>query len=268
MERRKNYHTNFCTDEHQQSYVMADYIFDKTHILYDGIAGDILSENSFRNVRYSKLYKEKKYEELAIECLRRFSCEEKYFRVLFHKKFYARINYDLAIAELASELRKFEQAADPFAEFLFWNRTRREIALLPYRVLERVPKVYTPYLDYELQRFLSSLPEDIVKDGKFHTDTIHRAYPQYANVPFENKKSGEVQPEVIKTFAELNKEIALYYLSQFNFRNLTWNKKYLLPRMMRCLVSSKYAAGLIWLPLNRIIHLTQLVNLCAQESEV
>ena len=35
--------------------------------------------------------------------------------------------------------------------------------------------------------FLASLPASLMLDWKFHSDTIRRAYPEYADIRFENK---------------------------------------------------------------------------------
>ncbi|MDP2654683.1 MAG: asparagine synthase-related protein [Candidatus Omnitrophota bacterium] len=260
VEIRKNYHTNFCSDKHQQMYVLAEYLADSTEVLYDGLAGDTLSKSNYPSLAYVELYRKQKYEELAIDCFRRYSCDENDFRRFFHKQFYAKINFDQAIAALASELKKYAAAADPFTAFRFWNRTRRDIALLPYRVLERVPTVFTPYLDHELFRFLSSLPGDMAGDREFHTDSIRRAYPRHAHIPFENEGPKKSPAILDKKTAEINRGVAFYYLSRFKFRGSIFDTNYLLPRMMRCLCSTKYAASLNWLPMPRVLFLTQLAD--------
>ena len=42
-ELRKNRLTSFCSDEHAQSLVLGDFVYDRADTLYDGIAGDVLS---------------------------------------------------------------------------------------------------------------------------------------------------------------------------------------------------------------------------------
>ncbi len=259
-ELKKNVHTGFNTDENQQMYVLADYMPQHTHITYDGIAGGIFTEGSFRWPSAYRLYQGGRYEELAVDTFEKFSCHEENFRRLFREPFYAKINIDQAVMSLTSELKRHETAADPFASFLFWNRTRREISLLPYRALERVPVVYAPYLDYELNSFLSSLPLDILTDNDFHTQTIRRAYPQYAHIPFENEGIVRDRSVLNKKTSEIIRQVAFYYLSQFKFNEPVWDQQYLFPRMLRCLCSASYAASLRWLPMARVLFLTQLIN--------
>jgi hypothetical protein len=39
-------------------------------------------------------------------------------------------------------------------------------------------------LDHELFDFLASLPAELLIDRRFHTDTIHRMHPEFADIPF------------------------------------------------------------------------------------
>jgi len=71
--------------------------------------------------------------------------------------------------------------------FFFWNRTRREIALASYRILNGGTEVLSPYLDHDLFDFLASLPASLMLDRQFHSETIRRAYPEYADIPFEDR---------------------------------------------------------------------------------
>ena len=44
--------------------------------------------------------------------------------------------------------------------------------------------VYAPYLDEELWQYLSGLPARMFLNHRFHIDTIARAYPDFADVPY------------------------------------------------------------------------------------
>jgi hypothetical protein len=50
--------------------------------------------------------------------------------------------------------------------------------------------VIAPYLEPELYDFLASLPAEMLLDHAFHTDTISRTYPEYADIPYEKKRVG------------------------------------------------------------------------------
>src|SRR5690606_17873402 len=75
---------------------------------------------------------------------------------------------------------------NPSRSFYFWNRTRREIALQPFALFNGL-RVETPFLDEKVWDFLDGLPFEMVADQRFHTETILRAYPEYAHIPFEQK---------------------------------------------------------------------------------
>jgi hypothetical protein len=91
-----------------------------------------------------------------------------------------------AVARLVTEIARHVDAPNPTGSFFFSNRTRREIALSPYALMRDVT-VYAPYLDRDLYDFLAALPAALLMDRSLHTDAIARAWPQYANVPYERK---------------------------------------------------------------------------------
>ena len=93
---------------------------------------------------------------------------------------------------LVEELAQHAGHVNPARSFYFWNRTRREIALVPFGLLQGLT-VHTPYLYRPLWSFLDSLPYELVADHAFHTDTIGSAYPELFKIPFENK--GAVRPQ-------------------------------------------------------------------------
>ena len=74
----------------------------------------------------------------------------------------------------------------------FWNRTRRVTNLISYAIFRNIPTFYSPFVDHDLFDFLMSIEERFFLDGKFHSDTILRAYPKAAHVPFENRSAPPV----------------------------------------------------------------------------
>src|SRR5205085_11171542 len=87
-----------------------------------------------------------------------------------------RLSLEVAIDRLARELALHQHAADPVKSFNFWTRIRRALALTPYALMRHIRTVYSPYLDYELYDFLSSLPPEVMSptlsasDKSFHSD--------------------------------------------------------------------------------------------------
>jgi hypothetical protein len=44
-----------------------------------------------------------------------------------------------------------------------------------------------PYLDGDLVDFMLSLPGEYILDKRFHDDCIARAFPEFSNIPFEDR---------------------------------------------------------------------------------
>ncbi len=197
---RKNRLTGFCADEHGWFVPVADYLTANTRVVYDGLAGDVLSAGNFLTSKLFKLYAAGNYGEFAETLM---SPERELFieRALA-PEFRRRWNRELARDRLLEELPKHAEAANPFGSYRFWNRTRRETALSPYVLLGGIETVYLPYLDPELFDFLTSLPVSVMIDGNFHTDTIARAYPEYAHLRYEDKTLPEQFGTVLQAFRD------------------------------------------------------------------
>jgi asparagine synthetase B (glutamine-hydrolysing) len=178
----KNRITGFCADEHAWMLPLVQYLQGRVRYVYDGIGGDVLSAGLFLTAERVALAADGRFEDLAIELLR--GREDSLARLLT-PEWSRRLGHDVAVARLTRELARYAEAANPVQAFYFWNRTRREIALAPYRILARAVDVISPYLDHDLYDFLASFPASLVSDHAFHTDTIHRAYPRYASLRFE-----------------------------------------------------------------------------------
>ncbi|SFU46374.1 hypothetical protein SAMN05216417_104136 [Nitrosospira multiformis] len=239
-ENRKNPITNFCSDEHAWYMVASDFLTENFRVTYDGIAGDVLSAGLFVTPLLLNLFRSNDSEAIANEMLR--GPGEKVLEVLLTHEMYSHAGWGLAVAHLQSEIEKHLDVNNPIGSFFFWNRTRREIALVPYGLLGSLSKVFSPYLDHDLFDFLTSLPVAMLEDQTFHTDTILRAYPQYAHIPYEDKKAPNVDASGSK--AVFGRALARYLLlrkpSHF-MRN-----SFLMPRLFLALLSSRSSTSTGW----------------------
>ena len=66
------------------------------------------------------------------------------------------------------------------------NRTRREISLFGFKFLG---DFRAPYLDPDVYDHLAALPASFFASKTFHTETIHRFFPQHSDIPFDGKRS-------------------------------------------------------------------------------
>lgn len=169
--------TQLSTYEHDGLTDFANTL-DPDLSLYDGIGGDVLSAGLFMTTARVRQFEQGAFAELAEDFMssRRPSILRQHFsrEPLVGK----------AKEALIEELKLHRHAPNPVGSFMFWNRTRSNIALSPYRLFRRTSPVYAPYLDHELWDLLSGLPAEMLVDHTFHTETIHTAFPTYAHIPF------------------------------------------------------------------------------------
>jgi len=255
-EQRKNMETHFCSEEHAWALAMADRLKGETRILYDGLAGDILSAGLYQSEEKLRLY----YADMQglARSLLKSRTDEIVLRRLLAPGFYSSVGPELAVERLTAELKRHADSPNPVRSFYFWNRTRRAVALLPFGVLKDF-QVHTPYLDHDLYDFLTSLPPEIVLDHQFHTETIQMAYPRHRAIPFERKEAGNVQNR--SYFRRLCRELAGVML-RHGMSGLVRNSL-VLPRVTAGAVDGN--SRWVWWGATRTLYLLQLEEIAHAE---
>lgn len=180
--------TALCADDGAQMYPLIDWLKANADTTFDGIAGDMMSTNVFQHGGLAELYAGGKLEPTARELVRRWAPTVRGWQHAVDGDTAQALSREVAHRRLMAELERHRDNHHPLRSFLFWNRTRREIALQPFLTYGGL-RVETPFLDPQLWHFLESLPYDIVGNGTFHTETIQRAYPRFAHIPFEDFKA-------------------------------------------------------------------------------
>jgi asparagine synthase (glutamine-hydrolysing) len=184
-ELRKNIATNFSTFEHSWLMPMADFLNGQVSSMYDGVAGDVLSAGHFLKKEFVNLYEAGDLVGLADKLLSTDSPDRTLQSVLTARR-YRELSYELAVSHLVKELDRHVNTVNPTTAFFFWNRTRR-VAALNNGLFASIPNVYSPFMDHRVFDFLTSQPSSMFLDYRLHTDTIARAHPQFANIPYEKK---------------------------------------------------------------------------------
>ena len=100
------------------------------------------------------------------------------------------MNHGPAVGRVVRELIRHTPAPNRAMSFLFWNRTRRELALAPY-TMSQCDTVFSPYLDHDVFDALMGLSPSVTADHQLHTEAILRAYPHVRHIPFEGGSSCE-----------------------------------------------------------------------------
>lgn len=256
LEIEKNKITNFCSRDPSTFLPLSSFLQNEGYsVIFDGIAGDVLSASSTMNKDSLDLYRNKKFEELANKYL---DNSEEHLRKFLSKTAYKRFSRNLAFEILVDELKKHAEAPNPIGQFFFWNRTRREVSLHPYRVLAKSCHVLAPYLDSALYKFLSSVPAEYLLDRTFHQKAIEARYPEYAHLPYETRKAHPQKQSYRQNLLQLSEYIS--YLISNSFQEKLYNLFRLYPKLLFGLISPKYyekTCNLYKLP----VYLTELYKL-------
>ncbi|MEF3692043.1 MAG: hypothetical protein V3574_03250, partial [Candidatus Moraniibacteriota bacterium] len=184
----KNELTGYSTFDHGFFVELREYLDSHSvDFIFDGLAGDVLSQSSFLNQTKTDYYISKKFNALANEILG----DEGYYPKMLSSSVYAKISRENAIIALIEELQKYSDYPNPVSQFYFWNRTRRSISLNPILVLGHKKHVFFPYLDASVYDFLISLPVEYVLEKSFHTMAISYTFPEFDHIPYSSISIGK-----------------------------------------------------------------------------
>nr|WP_231362638.1 asparagine synthase-related protein [Thioalkalivibrio sp. ALMg9] len=202
--------TEFCASGHTWLDPLAGYFSHRgTKCIYDGIGGDVLSAGHTLTEEKQQLLASGQTSRLAENLLEE-SGNEGFIHSCSQADFRKRIPRSVAIDRLAEELAQHCGAPNPLLSFVFWNRTRRCIGLIPFGLLRDVETVFCPYLDHDLFDFLMGLNPAYARQG-LHDETIRRSYPEYADVPYESRSTTPPrQRELDRYYRKAARETLLY----------------------------------------------------------
>jgi hypothetical protein len=232
---RKNHLTGFCSLEHAWILPLRDHLAEHRYdCLLDGIGGDVLSASAFLTRERLDLYRAGDLDSLAQDILG----GEGRLPKLLRSEAYGRLGRDTAVARLVQELDRHRGSPNPIGQFVFWNRTRRHIALSGWKLLgERTP-ILAPFLDEDLYRFLTSLPAEYSIGKGFHERTIAKRYPDFANMAYADGSRGPIRRTLLGNAAQ-SAEIAGYFLRRQPGGSM-YRSSYLAPRLLKGLLSPKF----------------------------
>jgi hypothetical protein len=177
--------TQLCADEHGQMMPMHDYLAGSAMASIDGIGGDVLTNPDDFAASFLERARRGDYEGIARGMV------DGHGGVInrhgHHGGAGAVFSPDqegAAIDRIATAIRAYDAAPDPYQAFWFYHRTRREISFVSTAVMGGAAMVFCPYLDPDFVDLGLSLPSSVTCDQKLHDDAIFRAYPQFADIPF------------------------------------------------------------------------------------
>ena len=233
---------------HTWSMPLVRHLAGYDGVLFDGFGGDTLSMARYLKTEQLLLYRSGRLEELAEKMLRP---EERAPTLLPRRRGIVsgdgrnRSDRGRAIERLARELVLHVDAPNPIRSFKFWNYGRRLIALSPLGLLHR-RRVLLPYVDTGLFELLAGLRPEVImpKGGHFHTEAIRRAFPRWADIPFENRDA-PLRPD--PGYYRLLARRSLARLAAGGTAGDLQHSLSAAVRLIRCLVDPGYAESARWL---------------------
>lgn len=183
QEMRKNVVTEFLAEHPVWALAIETFLRNKADVAYHGIAGDGLSGGNFLTPELLKYYELGLTEDCARYHLDLFN-NEGILESWLEPKALQRFNRQIALERVYEHVKLTEGTPSPSALYYFWSRTRRNMSLMPFRILNRSVEIRAPFLDYKLYDFLASLPASLQLGNSFHTETIRRAYPEYKHIAY------------------------------------------------------------------------------------
>ncbi len=214
----------------------ASYLEGKSRTVFDGIGGDVLSAGLLLTEGRLKLIDERRFRQLAQDIIGQSSRD-----ALIRSRMRVLVSREVALDRIVTELKRHEEASNPLSSFVFWNRTRRGIALSPYRMLRGIKTVLCPYLDHAVYDLLAGLPGHMFVDHSFHTEAINLAFPQHRDIPYAvHHASADEDRGRYRRFVI---DVARFAVKQ---ESSLLSKLSLFVRLFRCLIDSRYLKSIRW----------------------
>lgn len=242
VQRRHALATNLCTlTPSHFAHAVGDYLAPRVDVVFDGIGGDVLAAGQYLRAELIDLVRRGRLTDAADRLLDAFQgCSEDLLRLTLAPSVVARFSRERARERVARELRRHAEGDNPVRSFLFFNRTRRDIALMPFRCYAGVGRVECPYLDVDVVTFLLSLPDESVVDHTLHDEAIATAYPQWRHLRYVSRRPDRHDPAHYR-------RLALALLAHGTAVRPGIARAAVLPRLARCLVDSAYSRTAAWL---------------------
>lgn len=256
------YLSNFAGGGHSWILPMAKYL--NTHgyqTTYDGLAGDIISAGHTLDSDDSRMLSEGHFETFARKLLKSAGFEDFNLQA-FSSEFAELTSFEVALNRVVEELKKHADCGNPLMAFTFWNRSRRAIGSIPFAILADIQTVHCPYLDSDFFDFCTGLNPEFSINKPFHDEVISRAYPQWSQIPYEDKS----------LVAKIDKDCKQYYRrSVVDFTAYLWARRsqsatMLSEKYMRTRVLKSFITGSREQPwyLRRALYMYELDKLMQQ----
>ncbi|MCC5853723.1 MAG: hypothetical protein JJU30_12850 [Alkalimonas sp.] len=201
----KNRLTNFETRDHSWAAPALDFLNEApSGIVLDGFGGDVLSQSSIVTPEMHQMYRNSDWSNL----IQTIAKDNTYFNSWINKAHHHFIVDEALLKDrLIAELEQYKGETNPMAQFYFWNRSRRSIAISSIRYLSGQSTVFMPFMQRDLYDFLRGLPVELYFSRNFHKEAISRLENSTISSPYSLK---ELPGESLKLGAIISNYCGLF----------------------------------------------------------
>lgn len=250
-EREKNRRTHFLADEHGWYMPMADYLQGRADMVFDGIGMDVFLDCILWTDARNQWARAGDARAIAHDLLK---SKEPWAKCLLRTEVYGRFCFDSALERLTQTIANHLDRPNPIADFQFWSRTRREVALMNLALVGDHVGIRMPFLDAQMFEVGSGLPVEILKDGCIRTRWLARHYGEFPQMDYAG---GD---KAWKAFsAAFNRRYALELLTASLTAAGPINRRWLMSRAVKALVTGRQR-DLDWCRPAQTVWLMDVVN--------
>lgn len=256
----KNRLTDLGTTEHAWCVALAQHITEYAPTVWDGIGGDFLSGGAQMKAEDLRLLDAGEYKVVAEQILERWESYPGFDEAIERitgAELAGKMSREIASDRVGTALGELSSAPNPLAAFYFWHRARRGISLLPFCLYPQFGiHAVCPYLDEDIYGLLGSLPASFTLDKQFHTDTIVRAFPEFSDIPYEDKS---VRPQKWPGYVRRSLADLAFYIGA---NSTAWilRRDFIVPRMLQAALSRRVSLH-NWLAPNPALLFCQIEEL-------
>ncbi len=233
------YLNSFCADENNWALPIANFWKNITEpkLLFDGIAGDVLSASLFTTPERVNLFEGEKFGDLARFIIKKDGHLTDYLSPELKRRW----SDEIAEEQIESELLKYAGDGNGIGHFYLWNRCIREIAHLPRTYMGRYGIAATPFLFENVFDLLINLPSHYFYGKSFHMETMALRYPKYKDIPFATKKGSTNFS--LATRLKFVSDVFGYLFSTKEVQSQV-NMQYIAPRLVKGILSPTFGTHL------------------------
>ncbi len=178
---RANELTGYETILHQWLLPLVDSLPERPMVNYDGLGGDIMI-NGAQQPLIHKLGGVNGLNAVAGDGLIDALTPPPLELCHLSNELRLRLRYEPVREAVRGEVRRFSNTVSPLTDFLLFNRTRRNVALAPLRLIDLRALNFFPYYDHAFFDFVASIPLQLKLSHPLRRESFGLLHPSLADI--------------------------------------------------------------------------------------